>query len=141
MLMHEYAYYGRGNAIHSPCQIEWFHNTCDIKSYHVGGKHVITFLDGATLLECRTGLMYMSNLGKNTDHDLDQLLCVLLTSPHEWDPSWAPDSSVRNQHDPMIDECGNIQSQVIHTLSFLSDTPITIQKHVLHPTTIHYNEL
>ena len=22
-LMHEYAYYGRGNTIHSPCQIEW----------------------------------------------------------------------------------------------------------------------
>ena len=23
MLMHEYAYYGRGNTNHSPCQIEW----------------------------------------------------------------------------------------------------------------------
>ena len=32
MLMHEYAYCGRGNTIHSPCQIEWFHNTCDHKS-------------------------------------------------------------------------------------------------------------
>ena len=46
MLMHEYAYYGRGNTIHSPCQIEWFQNTCDDKSHHVGGKQVITFLDG-----------------------------------------------------------------------------------------------
>ena len=27
MIMHEYAYYDRGNTIHSPCQIEWFHNT------------------------------------------------------------------------------------------------------------------
>ena len=26
MLMHEYAYYGRGNTIHSTCQIEWFNN-------------------------------------------------------------------------------------------------------------------
>ena len=43
MLMHEYAYYGRGNTIHSPCQIEWFNNTCDYKSHHVGGKQVITF--------------------------------------------------------------------------------------------------
>ena len=33
MLMHEYAYYGRGNTIHSPFQIEWFHNTCDDKSH------------------------------------------------------------------------------------------------------------
>ena len=26
MPMHEYAYYGRGNTIHSPCQIKWFNN-------------------------------------------------------------------------------------------------------------------
>ena len=68
MLLHEYAYYGRGNTIHSPCQIEWFNNTCDDKSHHVGG----TFLDGyATPLQCRSGLMYMSILGKPTDQDLD----------------------------------------------------------------------
>ena len=29
MVMHEYVYYGRGNTIHSPHQIEWFNNTCD----------------------------------------------------------------------------------------------------------------
>ena len=28
MLIHEYADYGRGNTIHSPCQIESFNNTC-----------------------------------------------------------------------------------------------------------------
>ena len=38
MLMHEYAYYGRGNTIHSPCQIEWFNNLCDDKSHHVGAN-------------------------------------------------------------------------------------------------------
>ena len=88
MHMHEYAYYGRANAIHSPCQIEWFHNPCDDKSHHVGRKQVITFLDGyATPLECRSGLMYMSILGKPTDQDLYQHPHVCLTSPHEWDPS------------------------------------------------------
>ena len=46
MLMHEYAYYSRGNTLHSLCQIEWFHNICDDKSNHVGSKQVITFLDG-----------------------------------------------------------------------------------------------
>ena len=46
LIMHEYAYYGRGNTIHSPGQIEWFQNTCDDKSFHVGGKQVINFLDG-----------------------------------------------------------------------------------------------
>ena len=155
MLMH--VYYTRGNTIHSPCPIEWFHYTCDDKSHYVGGKQVITFLDGyATPLEHRSGLMYKSILGKPTDQDLDQYPHALLTSLHEWDPSvldyahphtcryssWAPDPSVRDQHDPRIDKCGNLHSRVIHTLSILSDTPITsIQNHVQQPTVINYNNL
>ena len=88
LIMHEYAYYGRGNTIHSPGQIEWFQNTCDDKSFHVGGKHVINFLDGySTPLQCRTGLMYMSLLGQPPDADLDTYPHVLLSGPHEWDPS------------------------------------------------------
>ena len=60
VLMHEYAHYGRGNTIPPQCQIEWFNSTCDDKSHHVGGKHVITFLDGyVTPLQCRSGLIYM----------------------------------------------------------------------------------
>ena len=157
MLMHEYAYYRRGHTIHSPCQIEWFNNTCEDKSHHVGGKQLITFLDGyATPLECMSGLTYMSILGKPRDQDLDQYPHVLLTSPHGWDPSvldyvppnthgypsWAPDPSAQDQHGPRIDECGSIHSRVIQTLSILSDTPITsIQKHVQQPTTIDYNRL
>ena len=86
--MHEYAYHGRGNTIHSPGQIEWFQNTCDDKSFHVGGKQVITFLDGyATPLQWRTGLMYMNLLGKPTDADLNTFPHVLLTGLHEGDPS------------------------------------------------------
>ena len=73
MLMHEYAYFEKGNTIHSPCKIEWFNNTCDDKSHHFGGKQVITVLDGyATPLECRSGLMCMLILGKPPDQDLDQ---------------------------------------------------------------------
>ena len=65
----------------------------------------------------------MSILGQSTDQDLAQYPCMLLTSPHEWDPSvldnahphthsypsWAHDSSVRDQHDPRIDESGSFQ--------------------------------
>ena len=82
LIMHEYAYYGRGNTIHSPGQIEWFQNTGDDKSFHVGGKQVINFLDGySTPLQCRTGLMYMSLLGKPTDADLTHIpMCYLLVS-------------------------------------------------------------
>ena len=83
MLMHEHASYGRGNNIHSPCQIQWFNKRCDDKSHHVGGKQVITFLDGyAAPLECRSG-RDMSIIGKPTDQDIDQYPHVLLTSPHE----------------------------------------------------------
>ena len=157
MHRHEYAYHGRGNTIHSPCQIEWFNNTCDDKSHHVGGKQVITFLGGfATPLECMSGLMYMNILGKPTDQDLDQYLHVHITSPHEWNPSVldyahpnthgypssVPDPSARDQHDPRIDACGNIHSRVIHTLSIISDTPTTsIQRYDQQPTTTDYNKL
>ena len=143
--------------MHSRCQIEWFNDTCDDKSHHVGGKQVITFLDGyATPLQCRSGLMYMSILGKPMDQDLDQYPHVLLTSPHEWDPSildyshpntqgypfWAPDPSAKNQHDSRIDECGNIHHRTIHMLSILSDTPsITVKKHDQQATTIDYDKL
>ena len=37
-IRHDYAYYGRHNIIHSPGQIEWFQDTCDDKSFHVGGN-------------------------------------------------------------------------------------------------------
>ena len=81
MLMHEYAYYGRGNTIHSPCQIEWLNNTCDDKSHHVGGKQVITFLDRyAAPLECQSDLMYMSILGKLTDKDFGSISSC---APHQ----------------------------------------------------------
>ena len=145
--MHEYAYYGRGNTIHSPGQIEWFQNTCDDKSFHVGGKQVINFLDGySTPLQCRTGLMYMSLLGQPTDADLNTYPHVLLTGPHEWDPSvldytlpttsgdptWAPDPSLRGAHGPRIDEFGNFKGRLQHTLI----SNIAQHKHAITPQPI-----
>ena len=61
--------------------------------------------------------MYMNLLGKPTDADLNTYPHVLLTGPHEWDPSvldythpttpgdpsWAPDPSLLGAHDPRID--------------------------------------
>ena len=99
--------------------------------------------------------MYMSTLGKPTDQDLDQYPHVLLTSPHEWIPlSWIMHIATHmdtilghvtlqlwTNMIPRIDEYGNINCRIIHTLSILSDTPITsIQKHIQQPTTIDYNK-
>ena len=150
--MHEYAYYGRGNTIHSQGQIEWFQNTCDDKSFHVGGKQVITFLDGySTPLQCRTGLMYMSLLGKPTDDDPNTYPHVLLIGPREWDPSaldythpttsgdptWAPDPSQHGAHDPSIDEFGNFMGRVQHTLTHSPTLPnIAQHQHAITPQPI-----
>ena len=159
MLMHEYAYDGnvRGNTIHSPCQIEWFNITCHDRPHHVAGKYVIIFLDGyAPSLQWRSGLMYMSSLGKPTDQDLDEYPHVHLTSPHEGDPSvldyshpnthgylcCAPVPSARDPHDPRIDECGNIHHRSIHTLSIFSETSTNLlNKHDQQSTNIDYNKL
>ena len=56
-------------------------------------------------------------------------------------PSWAPDPSVRGQHDPRIDQCGNIHHRTIHTRSILSDTPtMFVKKNDQQPTTIDCNK-
>ena len=76
--------------------------------------------------------MYMNLLGKPTDADLKTYPHVLLTGPHEWDPSvldyihpttagdptWAPDPSQCGAHDPRIDEFGNFKGSSPHPHSF-----------------------
>ena len=157
LIMHEYAFYGRGNTIHSPGQIEWFQNTCDDKSFHVGGKQVITFLDGyATPLQCRTGLMYMNLLCQPIDADLNTFPHVVLTGPHEWDPSvldythtttsgdpiWAPDPSQHGTHDPRIDEFDNFKGRVHHTLTHSPGiSTIAQHKHAIKTPPIDFEKL
>ena len=86
--MNEYAYYGKGCTIHVSGQIEWFKNSVDDRSVQVGGKQRICSIDGyAMSLVCRSGLMYLSQIGKPTDADLEKCPAVHLTGPHELDPS------------------------------------------------------
>ena len=160
LIMHEYAYYGRGNTIHSPGQIEWFQNTCDDKSFHVflGGGGVITFLDGyATPLQFRTGLMYMNLLDNPTDADLLKFPHLLLTGPPEWDPSvlafnthpatagdpsWAPDPSQCNEHDPRIDEFGLCKGRVHHYLTHPTGrSTLAHNNHAIKPQPIDFEKL
>ena len=75
--------------------------------------------------------MSMNLLGKPTDADLDKFPHVLLTGPHEWDPSvldysqpaidgdpsWAPDPSQHNADDPRIDAFGHFKGIVHHSLT------------------------
>ena len=81
---------------------------------------------------------------------------MLLTGPHEWDPSvldythsptsgdptWAPDSSQRGAHDPRIDEFGNFKGRVHHTLTHspaLSN--IAQHKHAITAQPIDFEKL
>ena len=141
--MHEYAYYGRGNTIHSPGQIEWFQNTCDDKSFHEGGKQGITFLDGyATPLQCRTGLMYMNLLRKPTDADLNTFPHVLLTGPHEWDPlSWII-PTLPHLVTPPGPQFGNFKGRVLHTLTHPPGiSNIAQHKHAIQIQPIDFEKL
>ena len=100
--------------------------------------------------------MYMSLLGQPTDADLNTYPHVLLTGPHELDPSildythpttsgdptWAPDPSLRGTHDPRIDEFGNFKGRVQHTLiqsPALSN--IAMHKHAITPQPIDIETL
>ena len=67
----------------------------------------------------------MNLLGKPTDADLNTFPHVLLTGPHEWDPSvldythpttsgdptWAPDPSQHSAHDTRKDQFGNLKGE------------------------------
>ena len=130
--MNEYAYYGKGHAIHSSGQIEWHKNQVDDKSVKVCGTQCITTLDGYSFpLKYTGGLMYLSILGKPTDEELVQYPSVHLTSNHEWDPSvldfsypegdgepvWACDPQHLDLLDPNFDPHGLYTKRAINTLS------------------------
>ena len=100
--------------------------------------------------------MYMNLLGKPTDADLNTFPPVLLTGPHEWDPSvldytqptttgdatWAPDPSQCSAHDPRIDEFGNFKGRVHHTLTHSpSNAHIAQHKHAITTQPIDFEKL
>ncbi len=88
LLMHQYAYLGKGKTIHSSGQIEHFGNDVNDKSKKVhGGMQRIHTIDGYTLpLNVRSGLAYM-DMRPPTDKELDTLPQIILTSGLDWDPS------------------------------------------------------
>ena len=87
VLMHQYAYYGKGPTIHSALQIEHHKNTVDDRPRKVGGKQSIFTLDGYGIpLKFRNGLAYM-DMSKPSDLDMENYPTVVLTSDVEWDPS------------------------------------------------------
>ena len=136
LIMNEYACCGKGHTIHSSGQIERFKNSVDDRSVQVGGKQRSCTIDGYSIpLVCRSGLIYLSLLGKPSDKDLERYPAVHLTGPHEWDPSvldysypsddgeptLSTEPNERFALDPNFDEFGDYTQRSIQTLNIRDD--------------------
>ena len=86
-IMHQYAYLGKSNSIHSSVQMEHFKAKVDKKSVKAGGKqHIITNDDYVLPLSVKNGLPYLA-IRPYTDHQWNTLPHAVLTSDVDWDPS------------------------------------------------------
>jgi len=87
VLLHQYAYSGKGKTIHSSAQIEHFGNDVNDKSTKVRrGKQRIVTLDGYIIpIHIRNGLPYI-DMSKPSSEDLDTYPHVVLTSDVDWNP-------------------------------------------------------
>jgi hypothetical protein len=87
IVMHQYAYTGKGKTIHSSGKLEWYKQEVDDKSIKVGGKQRIKTLDGYVIpLNVKSGLPYVK-MRPYTDEDWDLLPHVILTRDGDWNPS------------------------------------------------------
>jgi hypothetical protein len=92
-VMHQYAYVGKGNTIHSVNQLEAFGLQVDDKPKYNNGKQCITTPDGFIIpLAIRSGLAYL-DMRPPSDAEFESLPHITFTSDAVWDPS-ALDSEV-----------------------------------------------
>ena len=87
VILHQYAYVGKGTSIHSSAQIEAYKNHVDDRAIKVGGKQVIATLDGYLIPVSIQNSLPRMNLRPYTDKEWDTLPHVILTSESLWDPS------------------------------------------------------
>ncbi len=122
--MHQYAYMGKGNTIHSSAQIEYYKNAVDGKSSKVGSKQHIVTLDGYVMpLNIRNGLAYM-DMVKPTDQEYSSLSHVVLTLDSKWDPTL-----LDSQFDPEV-EWQDAQEDDETFDSHFDDTGFYLHHHV-----------
>ena len=87
LIFHQYTHYGKGESIHSPVQLEAFHNNVDDKSINLGGKQTIKTQDGHVFhLDVSDELPYLSLLSF-TDTEWDIFPHVFMTSDTDYDPT------------------------------------------------------
>jgi hypothetical protein len=87
IVMHQYAYHGKGRTIHSAGQLEHYKNMVDDRSMKCGGRQCITTNGGFILpLDIINGLPHL-RMAPNTNKEFDELPHIVLTSSAEWDPT------------------------------------------------------
>ena len=87
IIIHQYAYHGRGKKIHSSGQIEWYENDVNDKSIKVGSKQrILTNYGYIFPLSIKDGLPYLK-LRPYTDDTWEDLPYIILTSDINWDHS------------------------------------------------------
>ena len=87
MILHQYAYVGKGTSIHSSPKIEAYHNKVDDRAIKLGGTQSITTLDGYVIpLNAKNALMRMK-LRPYTNIEWNDLPHVILISDSTWNPS------------------------------------------------------
>jgi hypothetical protein len=86
IIMHQYAYLGKGKTIHSSGQLEHYKNEVHDRSKAVGGKQCIITPDGVVIpLSIRSGLPYM-DMRVPTKEQLETIPHIVLTADTPWDP-------------------------------------------------------
>ena len=98
IIMHQYAYHGRGRTIHSAIQIEHFKNKVDDRSMRIGGQQCIRTNDGYVIpLDIINGLPYVK-MSPYTQAEKESLPKIVFTSPEEWKPTLL-DNTLSDQSD------------------------------------------
>jgi hypothetical protein len=90
VILHQYAYTGKGKTIYSSGQLEWYKQEVDDKPIKVGGKQCIKTLGGYVIpLDVKSGLPYVK-MRLYTNKEWDSLPHVVLTGDGNWNPCPGP---------------------------------------------------
>ena len=153
-ILHQYAYLGKGNTIHSSIQIEAYNNKVDDRSIHHKGSHTITTNDGYIHpLQINNGLPYIP-IRPFTDEEWTTLPHVIWTSDTLWNPKsidvdllndkkWVDETPLERNidHQRKFNEYGDYNTEDFEDEFIINHNRINIMidQHYIHETHHSYN--
>jgi hypothetical protein len=153
IIMHQYAFTGKGKTIHSAAQMEHFKQKVHDRSKVVGGLQMIETFDGYKIpINIKSGLPYIT-MRPYTDAEWDSLPHIILTSDVDWDPcvidndldntnDWFEEQSddITDNINPAFDEYGDFRHCTIineHDVTKLIDDEY-LDEHIINTEHIFY---